>query len=402
MLRKLLLPVLAIALLWAVGCSDNATSPDDTQTFDLNAKFGGFTATSESPGFGDSDLLGEASEEEDFDDPLLLTPAVDSLIADPDAGFFHFRVVWGRLTYDSTVTEVTDWSGSLTISRGAEIVRRLIRFEEGQDYVLERTDPKVIEWVSATTVHHDGIAVDMFVPRPVPTFDTTEVPVVDTLGDTTWNTVVDTVYPAPATIAFETGPYSHEFTLGDLVALDTVIYLDDSNAVAFHAFKLERVPCARGFLSGQWGTNDSGQNVFRGMWMSRHGFIDGWLQGRYGKDDNGRRVFFGKWIDRSGNFEGLLQGTYNFHPNHNARPNAFSHAGGWFKGTIHDADEMEIGVLKGRFHGPDHPNKAGFFQGLWRLYCGDSYYDGWDNDHDDDGWDDDDYDDDDDDDDDEI
>jgi len=387
MLRKLFLPLLMLALLGAVGCSDNPTETATEGSVDLNEEFGGYTATAEEPGFGDTDLLGEAEGEVDYDDPMLLSPTVDSFVTDPEAGYFRFRAIWGQLTYDSTVTEVTDWTGSLTISRGAEVVKKLIRFEPGQDELLPRTERTLIEWVSATTVHHDGIVVDMYFRRPVPMYDTMMVPEVDTLGDTSWVTVIDTTYPQEATtVTFETGPYSRTFTLGDLVALDTIVYLEDSNAVAIRALKLDRVPCARGFLTGHWGVDEEGNGLFRGMWMSRHGYVSGWLQGRYGVNERGRNVFAGKWINASGEFEGLLKGTYGFRPNDNASGNARRHAGGWFVGTIHNADGAQLGALKGHFKGADHPIKAGYFQGLWRLDCGDSFGNAWDTDYDNDGF----------------
>ena len=393
MIRKLLLPLLVLLVIGLIGCSEEqATKSSADGTYDLNAEFGGFTASSETPGFGDDDLVEDAEGEVEYNDPLLQSPALDSLTGDPDAGVFHFRAVWGQLDYDSTVSAVTDWAGSLTISRGGIAVRRLIRFEEANDYLVERSDRALVEWVSMTTVHNDGIALDLFVPRPMPAIDTLEIPIVDTLGDTTWETTVDTIMPEPVEVEFTTGPYSRTFTLGELVALDTIVYLDDadSNAVAFHAFKLDRTPCGSGFLAGHWGRDEEGRGIFRGMWMSRHGYIDGWLQGRYGQNDQGRKVFFGKWIDDSGNFEGFLRGTYNTRPNAHANGNAFRHAGGWFAGNIYAADREEIGLLKGRFKGPHGMNDVGYFQGLWRLHCDNRPMgDGWDNDYDDDGWDDD-------------
>ncbi|MBU8934403.1 MAG: hypothetical protein KOO62_10400, partial [candidate division Zixibacteria bacterium] len=284
--------------------------------------------------------------------------------------------VWGRLCYDSTVTEVTDWTGSLTISRGAEIIRRVIRFEPGQDFILERTDIKLIEWQSLTTVHNDGIAVDLFVPRPNPTFDTTLIPEVNSFDDTTWVTVVDTVYPElePVTLTFETGPYSRVFSMEELITLDTIILLDDSNVVAFHAFKLDHRPCPRGFLAGKWGFNEEGEGVFRGIWMTKRGRIDGYLRGTFGENSDGLKVFFGKWISSSGEFEGFLKGLYGPHPNYHANGHAFGKGRGWFSGKIFNANRIEIGVLKGRF-GSSPEDSNGFFQGRWKLRCNDATVD---------------------------
>jgi len=369
MTRKLLFPLMAvILLLWAVGCSDNGASSDLNQgELNLDDEFGGYTTKPESPGFGDDDLINEASSDQEFDDQMLVSPDVATIVQEPEAGYYHLRAVWGRLRYDSTVSEVTDWTGSLTISEGAEIIRRVIHFELGQDYIPTRTDRKVIDWVSYTTVHNDGIAVDLFVP---PTFDTTWVEEVNDNGDTVLVPVVDTIAPDPdnVTVAFETGPYSRTFVLSELMSLDTVVYLDDSNAVAFDAFKLDRVPCPRGFLAGQWGFNEDGEGLFRGVWMSRTGAITGYLKGNYGKNSSGMNVFFGKWVSSSGEFEGFLKGIYGQRPSIHANPNAMKRARGWFAGRIYAANREEIGILKGRYRSaPDY--RGGFFQGRWKLRC---------------------------------
>ncbi|HOZ08093.1 MAG TPA: hypothetical protein PLR32_00935 [candidate division Zixibacteria bacterium] len=380
-----LVPLMILALL-VFGCSDNPADTAATNSADLNDFFGGYTATPEPPGFGDPSLLAGAGSEVSYDDPILASPAADSIVGDPEAGFFSLRVVWGRLRYDSTVTTPTDWTGSLAVTRGVEIVRRVIAFEPAQDYVLERTDPKLVAWVSRTTVHHDGVAIDIFVPRPHAVVDTVEIPIVDTLGDTTWQTVIDTFPSEPVEVTFATGPYTRTFTLGELVALDTIVYLDDSNAVAFHAFRMDRVPCARGFLAGFWGVDEEGNNEFRGMWMSRFGYLEGWLQGTYGRNDAGENVFVGKWVDDRGNFEGFLRGTWMPHPDRHASDQARRHAGGWFAGRIYDADRNEIGLLRGKFASDFRPAKPGYFQGMWRLHCGRTYGQAWDDDDDNDGW----------------
>ncbi|RKX28327.1 MAG: hypothetical protein DRP47_04615 [Candidatus Zixiibacteriota bacterium] len=372
MIRKLAFSLLALVLMiWAVGCSDNPAETTTNQTLDLDSEFGGYTASAEKPGFDDPDLVAEADADEDYDDVMLASPAVEELIADPDAGYYHIRAVWGRLCYDSTVTEVTDWTGSLAISRGVEIIRRVIRFEPG-DYILERTDPALIEWHSLTTVHNDGIAVDLFVPRPKPILDSILIPEVDSLDDTIWVTVIDTTYPElePVTLTFETGPYSYTFSMEELVSLDTIVIIDDSNVVVFHGFKLDRFPCPRGFLSGRWGYNEEDEGVFRGTWMSKRGRISGYLKGHYGENSDGLKVFFGKWISSNGKFEGFLKGIYGQHPNYHANEHAFRRSTGWFAGGIFAANGAEIGVLKGRYG--SRPNKSkGFFQGRWKLRCND-------------------------------
>ncbi|MFQ5454204.1 MAG: hypothetical protein ACE5D6_08465, partial [Candidatus Zixiibacteriota bacterium] len=353
MFKRIIFPLFALGFLfWGMGCSENSTDPEVlTGEVDLESEFGGYLATPESPGFDNPDLIEEASNDVEFDDPMLGTSDVDSIISDPDAGYYHLRIAWGQLSYDSTVNVVTDWSGSLSITRGAEIIRRVIHFEPGQDYIIERTDRKLIEWASVTTVHNDGIAIDIVIPPSLPEFDTTVVTEITPEGDTVETIVVDTVYPVldPVEVAFETGPYSRTFTLEEIAALDTIVYLDDSNAVAFHGLKLDRMPCPRGFLGGYWGYDEEGRSIFCGVWMSQFGYISGYLRGHYGVNENGFKVFFGKWISRTGEFSGFLRGVYGYFPEPVNFENPNKVVPGWFEGMIYSREKERIGYLKGKF-----------------------------------------------------
>lgn len=369
MIRKFLFPFLALTLLvWVVGCSEKGAESELAQTTDLNEDFGGFTTASDSPAFGDPDLMASESDEVEIEDVMAFTPEVSAIESDPAVGIFRFRAVWGHLRLDTTETEVTDWTGSLSISRGAVLIRRAIRFELAQDYIVPRTDRTLLEWVSMTTVHNDGIDADLLVPRLVPVIDTTIDYVVDTLGDTAEVIVIDTIMPdpEPVTVTFATGPYSRTFTLDELVALDTVVDLDDGNQVAFTSFRYSR--CPKGAVSGGWGYNDEGQGVFRGRWMSQNGHLIGWVRGTYGVNDEGRRVLFGKWISRDGAFEGLLSGTYRPHPNENAADVAKRRAGGKFEATIFSAGRLPIGEVTGHYKSSPQTGD-GYFQGRWKLDC---------------------------------
>ncbi len=360
MFKKALLPLALIAtLLLAVGCSNNSPVQPNSQTENFTDPFGGYTATAESPAFGDQQLLATSAGEVAYDDPILKSPAVDSMVSDSEAGVYYFRALWGQLRYDSTVTTSTDWSGSLTVSRGAIVVRRLIRFEEGQDYIKDRTDSNLVEWVSSTTVHHDGIAFGIFVPPAS--------------NDSMMATDSD------VTVTFETGPYSRTFTLAEIAALDTIVTLDDadSNAVAFFGFRYYRGQCRKGFVSGGWGYDREGMGRFRGMWTSRNGELLGYVQGHFGQDSSGQKVFYGKWISADGSFEGLLRGTWKGRvPNH-VPDHARRYAGGWFKGGVFDAAEQPIGEIMGKYR--SGPHGPGFFQGRWKTNCVSDYGFGDDN-----------------------
>ncbi len=367
MSRKLiLLLMMAAALAWVSGCSHNPVSNKPANN-NIAQQFGGFTTSNEAPAFGDPALAAAAGNEVSVNDPMGSTPGFDSLFNNPNSGFFHFRAVWGHLMLDSAATTPTNWDGSLTLSRGVELVRRTISFEPG-DSVLTRTSPTVIQWVSTTTTGFDGISVDLFVPPSGTIIDTVITPVVDSLGDTTKIIKIDTIPALPVTLQFQTGPFSHTFSLADLVKLDTIINLTDSNAIAFDAFEFEHVPCARGALNGNWGFDSTGTGQFMGMWRGLHGELKGFVDGHFMTDSLGHQVFFGKWIDQNGLFQGLLKGTWGPHPNMHASERGKIRGGGWFTGQIFDNNANPIGLLRGHYKGTNSLN-SGFFQGRWKLNC---------------------------------
>lgn len=354
-MRNLLIALLTLGLLGLIaGCGQESTSSSDDDSQAIVDEFGGFTPTDEAPAFGDAKITSEMGDDETFEDEVLLSPAVDSVINDSETGAYALRIIWGSLRYDSTITEITDWSGSLSVTRGVEIIRRVIRFEPYQDYILPRTERNLIEWVSLTSVHHDGIFVNIYVPPPDPA----------------------AVYAAdePVTVTFDTEPLSVTFDILDLAALDTIFYLDDSvNAVAFRAFKIVPMACPRGFLEGRWGKDSAGQGVFFGRWISIDGALVGHLKGRWGNDldGSGNNVFVGKYIDLTGKFKGLLKGRYVPYPGRHGSGNAFTDAGGIFYGHFYGAGGDLKGVLRGRYRMPreDSQNDFGFFAGRWRTYC---------------------------------
>jgi hypothetical protein len=355
--------------LWVSGCSKNPVTEQPKQDT-IASQFDGLTTANEAPAFGNPELASAVSEEVTVQDPIAATPRFRSLLSDPNAGLVHLRVIWGRLRYDSTSTTPTNWDGSLTITRGLEIVRSVIRFEPATDSLLPRTSPNLIEWASTTTVHNDGIAVDMLIPPIAPTIDTTITIEVGPLGDTTEVVVIDTIPAPPVNVTFATGPYTRVFTLRELARLDTIVYLDDSNAVALSAFEFDRIPCPRGFLAGHWGFDSTGAGEFNGIWVGGHGLIEGFLDGHFAIDTSGQRMFYGKWIDRDGLFQGLLKGIWGPHPNRHASERGKVRGGGWFAGRIFNANADTIGVLRGHYKGSEDLN-SGFFQGRWKLNCAD-------------------------------
>jgi hypothetical protein len=332
-MQRLTALLLALVLVAAAGCSQAPT--DSAQTNPFDQEFGGVTTDNEAPAFNDPDLLATASVEVDPADPLAISIEADA--ADSVHAVFALRAVWGQLRYDSASTSPTVWDGSISVDSGRIGVRRVIRFEPGQDYLLPRTAPNVVEFVSTTTVHHDGLLVLIGVNTAM-------------LADSSDNLVT-----------FATGPLTISFRLRQLVALDTIVRVDDAgNAVMFNGFLVRPDLCPRGFLAGKWMTSEEGDGgEFRGGWISRNGQLEGYLSGNYGIDSDGRRVFFGKYIDINGTFEGRLRGVWG--------PLPLPARGGYFKGVFYDAQDRPAGRLCG-FWKADAAGE-GHFEGVWMLYC---------------------------------
>jgi hypothetical protein len=347
MKRWLVLPITALFL--AAGCSQAPTEQAQQNPFD--EEFGGVTTASEAPGFGDAALVAAAvSDEVDPGDPAVAAIQAEATGHGSRPHLVALQVIWGQMHYDSTSTTPTIWDGKLSVTPGRIGVVRVIRFEPATDYLLPRTEPGVVAWASQTTVHNDGLLVLIGAPKP-------ERP--DSSGD---SLTVDSLPPTPeVVVAFETGPLTIHFSLEQLMSLDTVITVDDhGNAVMFHGTLVEPGACPRGFLGGQWTSNEEGTGgEFKGRWISDNGHLNGYLMGRYGMNSAGRRVFFGKFIAENGSFEGRIRGVW--HPSSD-RPTS-----GAFKGVFYDPMGLPAGRLHGRWVS-DAPG-TGTFEGMWKTHC---------------------------------
>lgn len=341
-MKRILFSITVLAALALIlgGCT-SSTDTSTTDTIGLE-DFGPYQAVDESSAdFGDPDIAEVLAEntEQEFDDPIAYLPVIDSIESRERPAVFCFRMVWGNLAGDSGVTDLTDWSGSLTLSRGAIVVTHVIRFEPGQDYLLPRYNeagyyvPEELRWVSQTSSHFDGLATRLYIPPSI----TDEV----------------------VTVTYESEQYSTSFTIYELADLDTLIDIGAGNAISFQASPCEprvNIP-DRGHMIGRWGRDDDGQGIFYGRWMTLRGRIIGSVNGRWGVDSTGHRVFVGKYVDRQGRFEGFVKGTWHAR---GLGPNAT----GQFRGRIFNADREPIGVLKGHFK-QGTTRKGGYFAGKW-------------------------------------
>ncbi len=354
-----LLVALVLAALLA-GCS-SSTSPVPTGDNTFNDKFGGLTPTSETPAFGDTELSAMVAGM-DADDPMDSTSDVDSLRNMANVNVYSVKFRWGHLQYDSTETAITDWSGTLTLDRGAIIAVRTVGFEEGDHIVRPRESRTVLQWVSRTKQAADGIIVLVYDPNPQ-------------------------AYQTPNTLTFATTPYTHAFAMSDLDSLDELVNVG-ANQVAITSLKLNHFPCSQGYLDGHWMRSEQNRDtgVFKGLWVSGNGLVFGHYKGRFGVRSDGSRVMYGKWISAgppdddvaAGSFKGLLKGTWGYDAN--VDPILLNH--GWFHGDIYDRTMNIIGQYNGTWVAAapsaggvdpgnnEHRHKGfGFMSGDWVSQC---------------------------------
>jgi len=379
-MRRTLMLIGAIALaglaIIVVGCSsDSPMVPGTSDELNLTAQFGGYTAADEPAAFGDPEVEAMMDQDPPAEDPAFALGEADSLRGMAGVTVYAMAIRWGMLKEDSTATQTTDWSGSLTLTHGFIHVVRTIRFEEHQDYIVRpRTGRHELSWVSFTSKSFDGLMLAIIVPPTPP--------------DSDWSN---------NQLNFQTGPYSRIFALSELEHLNEIVDVgSQGEQIAFNATDLSSDSCGTGQLEGRWLLNPSHKNGhFMGKWMSDDGLILGHMRGHFGARPEGEKVFFGKYIGLEGLFRGLIRGTWGFDPNDSTK--------GWFDGIFADRAGRTLGELHGRWgsippdstatvggdhngngqmHGHGHdrdPNEdpkfgtnrwtPGFFSGQWKKDC---------------------------------
>lgn len=346
--------LLALIAVWAMpGCKSPATSTVDEdliardQVLDLDDEFGGYNFGDEGPAFDDPMLSADYGPDATalYDDPM----EDDSAVVDIKRRRHRKRylmITWGNLRADTTIDYITDWNGGLQVENGVVVLKRTIRFD-AYDEILPRTSRNLLQWVSRTRPHFDGILVELHKVAPHDTANADssrcEVP--------------------PLSVTFRTAPLQVTFTEDELKDLHMVIPVDDAgNAVAFNTIVVEPSPCAGGFLAGQWkNVSDRPGGIFRGKWISHNGVHMGYLRGAYGPNSRGEKVFFGKWITEGGRFEGLLKGRYGGFDGD--RP------GGWFEGIWLTRGLRIGGGIRGAWATSEKIDGGGFFRGQWMRRC---------------------------------
>jgi hypothetical protein len=283
----------------------------------------------ETPMFGAATSFDEAGlpePETAVADELAESEAMLTMKQAPDTVAFETVALWGQLPANFSNETPHNWSGMLSVNRGAIIVRRAIAFESETDHVLPRTDPQVVAFSSATAPHHDGLRLTILDPTP----GAAEPQVL--------------TYTTEGGVVFMT-------TLKELVAGPQGAQVDDANN-RFVALALAHPvdACQFGLLGGRWHHVAKGRGRFLGIVADASGDPIGHVKGIYGVRESGEQVFFGKYINSAGEFRGILAGHYdNGH-----------YAGKW----LHTSGE--VGALGGIYHESiPGPETGGHFIGRW-------------------------------------
>lgn len=365
MKRNLLAITIATLLVLAGGCQwfDNGTAPvsaDREQVIDLDSPTGGFTFTDEEPAFGEPELYEPMFNEVAVDDTTNDNEQVKALFRHRHVKIFRMRAIWGKLvtTYADTLEGnycPLDWSGSMRLDGGAVLIERIIAFEP--EDAVERESVSTISWTSNTGPSVDGLQVMLVVP---------------------WGPADSTSEWIEPKLVFETGPYSMEFPISELMEMSLLEPVDDcGNGITINSYNLAAF-CPYGFLAGGWksippdtiapvDTNDTEKVVlglYRGIWISERGTPGGYLRGAFGTNSSGDHVFVGKYIDMTGKFKGILRGHYGLSPE---IVDEAAYPYGFFRGIWIGEDRTQSGGLMG--HWIAREDGFGFFHGLWGMDC---------------------------------
>lgn len=319
----------ALALAACTGAGDPTAEEADEIASAVELENGGLDMADEAPEFGEPQAFDEAAIEPDrpVDDPMASDPATTAALDAPGAALFHTAVVWGQMPPDFRNRDGHEWDGTLSINRGAMIVRRTVGFEDATDALTPRSDRLSVSFRSMTLPHMDGLLLTIADPEP------------------------EAAEPLTVTYTAASGTVLSA-TMAELVNGPVSVEVDASgNRVLATAIREPADPCAHGTLRGRWHRVDEGRGRLIGVVADAEGETIGHVRGVYGRRRNGDQVFFGKYIDEGGRFQGLFGGQYG----------EGSFAGRWIV-----RDDLDHGVLAGMYRETiEGPETGGLFIGRW-------------------------------------
>lgn len=318
------LPLFLLLANSTFACVDK-TGDDATEvTSALEQTNGGFDTADEAPLFGDDTAFQAAAIESDtaVADTMATDPTVTAIENAPAGARHRVLIAWGRMPADPDATTARNWSGSLTLSRGALVVGRTIGFEDATDHVLPRQTAATVDFTSATRPFADGLVLRVLDPDP------------------TQGAMHLTYTSADAATTYD-------LDLSQLVNGPISIDAGDGNRVI--AIGLPELDgCDHGFMRGRWVALRPGLGVYRGVIANADGEVAGHIRGIWGQRQNGDKVMFGKFIDADGHFRGLLVGQYEA-GHFRARWLVASGDHGVAGGIYFDAPNVRGGMFVGRW-----------------------------------------------------
>lgn len=274
----------AAAALLATGCVAEQSSEEIGSS--LEKSNGGLTMNDEAPMFGDESEYIDLETDVAVADTMESDAEVIAMIGAGDAKVYNTTILWGQMPLDLANDQVRDWSGRLSVNRGAIVIRRTVGFEPQTDRVAPRTDRRIVDFQSMTRPFADGFRLLIVDPTP----DAADPLVLS--------------YERSATVRFD-------FPVRDL--LDGPVSRDvgtDGDRIVATAFERRTDACDHGFLRGRWHRIGPNRGLLMGIVSNADGERIGHLRGLYGQRLNGNKVFFGKYINREGQFRGIFAGEY--------------------------------------------------------------------------------------------
>ena len=328
-IRMSFVGALALAACTGTTAEDGTAEEAEEIASAVELENGGLDMNDEAPMFGDPQAFDEAALEADsaVDDPMASDAAVTAALATPDAAVYNTAVVWGQMPPDFRNRNGHEWDGTISINRGAMIVRRRVGFEHRTDAVAERSDPQSVRFRSMTLPLVDGLLLTIADPDP------------------------GSADPLTITYTSDAGQV-FSASLADLVDGPQSLEVDESgNRILATAMREPADPCAHGTLRGRWHKVEDGRGRLIGVVSDAEGEPVGHVRGVYGRRRSGEQVFFGKYINRDGRFQGIFGGHY--------RDGNFS--GRWIVRA-----SLEHGDLAGMYRETiEGPETGGLFIGRW-------------------------------------
>ncbi len=276
--------------LGAAACADEPSAPDDPDVVAdaLEQEHGGLDMEDEAPMFGAEADLAAAEVEPTtiYTDALDADADVVAMRELPNAVRGRVVLAWGQLPPDvEPEAYAREWTGRLSLDRGAMVVRRTIGFEDATDRVLPRTDRLAVDFESITRPFADGLVLEIIDPDPT--------------------------NAEPLTLRYERAA-GGEVSL-DLVSLldgpETLVVDSEGNRMVALALR-DGDACDHGFVRGRWRALRDEVGGMLGEVVDADGAVIGHIRGIWGERRDGEQVFFGKYINVAGEFRGIFGGHY--------------------------------------------------------------------------------------------